>query len=938
MKKWFLLITLIFSSTQSSAIDPRWKYRVLLSPHFEMIYREGQKDLAKRYLLAAEQAHDLLFPLFREGPKRTIIVLQDDTDWTNGLADFLPYPHIVIYPVQPTAFDSIDEYGDWPLELMLHEYAHILNIYPAHGFYTPFKWIFGGVVRPNAVLPRWYLEGLAVDLETRYSSHGRLRSTDMQAMARAFWLSDRFKTDDIATINEAEGRRFPFGAKPYLYGAWWWDHVHRTKGDESIYKLNQSFSRRLPFLLNAPMREHAGGSASELLKQSVDRVAALAEKQSESIRRSNPPESTAVLDGDGELGAFAISPSGNRLVYALGLVDKGSSAYVRTREKPEQSFRELKPIRLFKTVGTLRFTWLDDDRFVYDQTDMSEPYHSYRDLFLYDLRNGKNERLTRGLRAQDPAVSPDRRKLAFVQNNAGKTHLNLMDLNTRKIRRLVNGSVDRRISGPEFLSDDKVLFSGRVNGEEKIYVFDLQTKKLSLWNRQLKQAQALRRTPAGLLVTDAGTGVRNVYKVSADQATPVSNTLTLIHDADYDPHSNQIYYSELTGDGKRLKAIPLATTRPPTIEKPAIESAPKSQVRSVETEDKGFYPITYMWPRYWIPWFYPTEGGLIVQGTTSTRDPIGRNQFDLGLSYDSITNKLSYGGGFLNRSFPVSIGAGYSQFVTYLGASGRLIESQDAFLNFGGNLGSRYSHWTLGGLWSDTEGSVTDYRRLGPQAGLSYSNLDSPHRDVWRWHLEAHHQQFLEQEGYLAYGRSYAHVAVVTSMGRHRLGLTTRAALSPDLPMGATVDLGDRTVGGNYLVNLANSSFLLRGYPSGNFVGRKLVNGNLEWVLPARDLERGFGTFPLFLRDFEMALFFDTVAVDGGGYVPARRGYVRSRLGEFYSGTGTEFRLNTTAGYHLPLALTLGLYYGLNEDYGGGFTTFMAIGLGSLSPISLKTP
>ena len=150
--------------------------------------------------------------------------------------------------------------------------------------------------------------------------------------------------------------------------------------------------------------------------------------------------------------------------------------------------------------------------------------------------------------------------------------------------------------------------------------------------------------------------------------------------------------------------------------------------------------------------------------------------------------------------------------------------------------------------------------------------------------------------------------------------------------------VGDRNVGGNYLVNLANSQFLLRGYPSGTFVGRKIVSSNLEWVMPASELTRGFGTFPLFLRNFELALFADAMAVDGAAYSTQFKGYFRSHLREYYTGAGGEVRLNTSVAYHVPLAFTFGLYYGLKDEYGGGLTPFVGVGLGSLSAISKKTP
>jgi outer membrane protein assembly factor BamA len=152
-------------------------------------------------------------------------------------------------------------------------------------------------------------------------------------------------------------------------------------------------------------------------------------------------------------------------------------------------------------------------------------------------------------------------------------------------------------------------------------------------------------------------------------------------------------------------------------------------------------------------------------------------------------------------------------------------------------------------------------------------------------------------------------------------------------------------VGGNYFVDLANSTFLLRGYPSGTFVGRKMVNANLEYSIPISQVDKGWGSFPLFVRDLQMALFADTMSVDGRGWQPdytnsagGLGAYTRSTLNEFYSSTGVEFRLNTTTGYHIPVSFTLGLYYGFNSDFGGGFSPFLGFGMGDLGGIEHKTP
>ena len=151
-------------------------------------------------------------------------------------------------------------------------------------------------------------------------------------------------------------------------------------------------------------------------------------------------------------------------------------------------------------------------------------------------------------------------------------------------------------------------------------------------------------------------------------------------------------------------------------------------------------------------------------------------------------------------------------------------------------------------------------------------------------------------------------------------------------------DLGDRSIGGNYLVSLANSEYLLRGYPTGAFVGRKILNASLEYTFPLIKTLVGYGTFPVFVRNMDLALSYDTLSVDGGAKDIRLQKYYRSYLSRFYSGAGFELRFNSTAAYHLPISLILGGYYGFTERFGGGFSPFVGLGLGSLSALENKTP
>ena len=78
-----------------------------------------------------------------------------------------------------------------------------------------------------------------------------------------------------------------------------------------------------------------------------------------------------------------------------------------------------------------------------------------------------------------------------------------------------------------------------------------------------------------------------------------------------------------------------------------------------------------------------------------------------------------------------------------------------------------------------------------------------------------------------------------------------------------------------------------------------------------------------------------------GGFFDADLGvYPRTELDRQFWSSGVEFHLNTTAAYHLPLSMTLGLYYGFDEEAGGGFTfiTFGYSGHGRGSAWGFASP
>src|ERR1700748_2866564 len=98
--KLFALISLL--ALPAAAMDPRFVWRTLDTPHFEIHYHQGMYRYAQKIARMAEESHRKLHPLLAHEPAvRTQIVVQDDTDFANGNATPLLYPQIHAFAAPP---------------------------------------------------------------------------------------------------------------------------------------------------------------------------------------------------------------------------------------------------------------------------------------------------------------------------------------------------------------------------------------------------------------------------------------------------------------------------------------------------------------------------------------------------------------------------------------------------------------------------------------------------------------------------------------------------------------------------------------------------------------------------------------------------------------------------------------------------------------------
>jgi len=109
---------------------------------------------------------------------------------------------------------------------------------------------------------------------------------------------------------------------------------------------------------------------------------------------------------------------------------------------------------------------------------------------------------------------------------------------------------------------------------------------------------------------------------------------------------------------------------------------------------------------------------------------------------------------------------------------------------------------------------------------------------------------------------------------------------------------------------------LMRSAASVEAGGDRLVVANAEYRLPLAVIERGHGTWPLFVRTAHASIFADVGQLRGAGSANERWAHA----------IGGELSVDGVAGYALPFAASLGLGWGQDARGVQGLTLFARLG------------
>lgn len=909
-----LLLGLGPAGATAASFPPELRFRSLSTDRVTVHFPQELEVMAREAAALATEILERQQARYHHRVGRVQIVLVDVEDDPNGFASPLPYPLVQVRAVAPHGADEFGNYESWLRVVLTHELAHVVHLDQARGPLALGRKVFGRApfLFLNGATPTWMIEGLATFEETEGTAFGRGRNPDSRMVLRMAALEDDFPLEDRPVLGLD---RWPGGQAPYLFGEAFLRDVSRRFGPQAVPEMTQVHAGRpIPYLDDLTARSVTGKSFHTLWREwrQTTRESALAEAQALQDRGLTPLR-LLTTRGSRQTGP-RFSPDGAWIAYT-------SKTLTRFREirliRPEGS----EDHRLVLRNGGNSLAWTPDGRsLVYDEPESFRFFRVRSDLRLVTVESGRVRRLTRGLRARDPDVSPDGRSVVFVRQMAEKSELALIGLDGSGPRDLTRSAPGVQWSNPRFAPGGDRIAASRLEpgGRLDLVLVDAASGEVTPLTADRAKDVEPAFTPDGshLIFRSDRDGVSNLYalRLSDRALSHLTNVLGGAFLPDVSPDGRSLAFASYSARGYDLATTRLDLEQAAPAE-PFVDPYPASRapVAPVTAESRPYRAFPTALPRFWSPYFDSTSDEVRLGILTAGADPLFRHLYGGDLYHGSKTGKTS--GNFYyqyDRLFPTLFLA--LTDVRDPGPQDGVLHTRELNLRASVLLTrSMRSVQALSLTWrrsretSSAEPAPFDLGGLELAWSLSsvkkYPYSISP-LDGSRLRLAV-----LKEDPALGSQVSLAKLYGDARVYLRLFGESDTLALRA----GGGTTFGRPTFKKSYAVGGIESRSLfdvaitnhsvLRGYRDDAFTGRSFAHANLEYRFPLLHPQRGFRSYPVFVRHLHGALFFDAAHAWTGDFA----------LSDVKTGAGVALGTDVNLGHGLPFTATVGVAQGFAE-------------------------
>jgi Tol biopolymer transport system component len=569
MKKLFLALSLSLISNnlfaQFTEFHPELDWYTIKGEHIEVHYHVGAERTAKVVAKIADEVWGPITSLYQYEPSKVHYVIKDLDDYSNGATYF--FDNKIEIWTSALDFDLRGTHN-WLRNVISHEFTHMVQLQAAMKLSRSVPAVFLQLINyqeerrpdllygyPNYVIsypiatvnvPAWFAEGTAQYMRQEFDYDNWDSHRDM--ILRSYVLDG-----NMLTWNEMGvfGKTSLGNESVYNSGFALTRYIAQHYGEDKLREITKKLGSIGNFTIDAAFEDVLGKDGNEIYNEWQNFLVKDYNKRSEKVL-ANLLEGEKIADKG--FGNFypTFSKDSKKIYY----ISNKSSDYFSPSGIYEYDI-ETKEEKVL--VGGVRstYSWIPgENKILYSKITEDNPnWYNVHDIFIYDIDEDEETRLTENLRANQPDVSNDGEKIVFLFQKDGTTNLGIVDIDGKNFKALTNFKNGEQVYNPKFTNNDSyIIFDYSYHRTRDIAKVSLDGGEIEFVVKTEHDERNPTFDKAGnLIYASDETGIFNIY--SLNPSTKETKQLTNVIGGAFMPdvsETGELTYSGYTSTGYKI--------------------------------------------------------------------------------------------------------------------------------------------------------------------------------------------------------------------------------------------------------------------------------------------------------------------------------------------------------------------------------------------------
>ncbi len=568
----FILILFILQAktikAQLDDFDPEFNWYTLKGKHVYVHYHEETERSARTVLKIAEEVWGPITRLYQYEPDIVHFVIKDIDDYSNGATYFFDNK----IEIWSSALDfDLRGTHNWLRNVISHEFTHMVQIQASMkiGRSTPAIYLqylnYEDKRRPDILygfpnfiasypiasinMPAWFAEGTAQYMRTEFNYDNWDSHRDM--ILRSYAIENKMLTwNQMGVFSKTSlGNESVYNSGFALTR-----YIAQKYGEDKIREITYKLGKLTNFTIDAAFEDVLGKDGNEIYDEWSSFIKKDYKRRIKSVQENLVKGKELVDDGFGNF--YPVFSPDEKLIY---FISNAGGDYFSTSGIYKYDFKkkEKESVRsgIRSTFNFIKGT----NKIVYAKLSEENPkWRKVHDLYVYDLDEEEETRITFGLRANNPNVSHDGKKIVFVFQQDGTSNLGIVDINGKNFRRLTFYEMGEQVFNPKFSNDDSSIIFGYAyhQGRDIATIKTDGSGKKFILNKPYDERNATYDKDGNIIYASDETGIFNLYRFNP--LTNKKTQLTNVTGGAFMPAVNSngnIVYAGYTATGYKLFEI-----------------------------------------------------------------------------------------------------------------------------------------------------------------------------------------------------------------------------------------------------------------------------------------------------------------------------------------------------------------------------------------------